>query len=193
MAKVSDWLPRIPALARKEKASLGQIREASILSNLGHGPEWANESYADYYFTSVPAYRAVQVRADAVGSARLIVGEETVNEGGRTEFIPADKEHEAQSVLDAINPWFARADYWRVIETHLLLFGSAFTFIQRAQGSVQPSLWPLHPSKMSVLQGRGSNPVTGYVRGFEYDLDGSRIPLSVDEVWWLRQIGRAHV
>jgi HK97 family phage portal protein len=187
MAKFADWLPRIPALARKEKASLGQIREASLLSNIGHGLDYALESYADYYFTSVPAYRAVQVRADAVGSARLIVGEEVVNEGGRTAFIPADKEHLAQSVLDGINPWFARADYWRVIETHLLLFGSAFTFIQRAQGLGPPSLWPLHPSKMTVLQGRGSNPVTGYVKGFQYDLDGTRIPLSVDEVWWLRR------
>ena len=134
MARLADWLPRIPALARKEKASIAQVREASILGELGHGQEFANEAYADYYLTSVPAYRAVQVRADAIGSARLLVGEETQNEGGRTEFIPAEDGHEAQTILDSINPWYARADYWRTTETHLLLFGSAFTFIQRAQG-----------------------------------------------------------
>ena len=187
LARLTDWLPRIPALARKEKASIAQVREASILGELGHGQEFANEAYADYYLTSVPAYRAVQVRADAVGSARLLIGEEARNEGGRTEFIPAPDEHEAQVVLDSINPWYARADYWRTIETHLLLFGSAFTFLQRAQGSEAPSLWPLHPSHMKVIQGRGSNPVTGYVNGFEYEVNGQRIPLSVDEVWWIRR------
>src|SRR3990167_9534297 len=166
MAKLSAWLPRIPALARKEKASLGQIREASILSNLGHGPEWANESYADYYFTSVPAYRAVQVRADAIGSARLIVGEETTNEGGRTEFIPADKEHEAQSVLDSINPWFARADYGLMLKPISCYLAAPSPSSSGRRGQLSPPYGPCTPPRCPSYRAEAQTRLRGTSRAF---------------------------
>src|SRR3990167_6738510 len=99
-----DWLPRIPALARTRvpigKAAIADIREASLLAQFG---AIAEPDYANYMATSIPAYRAVHLRSQAVSTARAVVGSMQTDEDGVSQFTAAENDP-IQDMLDRVNP-----------------------------------------------------------------------------------------
>lgn len=181
-----DWLPRIPALARARapvaKAAIADIREASLLAQFG---AIAEPDYANYMATSIPAYRAVHLRAQAVSTARAVVGMMQTDEDGVSQFTAAENDP-IQDMLDRVNPWFTHADLWYATEAHLSLNGVAFWFLDDSpEGRV---IWPLHPERVRVVPGRGANQVSSYVDHFKYMADSGReVRLGVDEVLWFRR------
>lgn len=169
------------------KASLGELRKAETAFDfIEHGADWAPKKYGTYYATNVPAYRAVQVRSDAIASARLLIGAESINaESGRKEFLPVEDTHTAQELLDRVNPWYTRGDMWRQTEAYLLLYGAAYWFIAPASNG-QQSIWGLHPDSMNVIPGRGGGP-EAWIDHFEYHIGGRILKLPVDQVLWFRR------
>ena len=130
--------------ASRQKATLGQIQAANTLGGaLGMGNEWAPESYGNYYATSVPAYRAVKLRADAVAGARLLVYQRQA--GGEPQVVSED--HPVQMLLDKVNPWWTSSDIWKATETYLSLWGSAYWWLEK-RGGQTVAIWPLRPDRV---------------------------------------------
>lgn len=164
----------------KQKATFGQLQAANTLAGaLGQGSEWTPQSYGNYYATSVPAYRAVKLRADAVASAPLVIYQRQA-EG---KSVPVAEGHPVQVLLDKVNPWWTASDIWKATETYLSLWGSAYWWLEK-RGGQTVAIWPLRPDKMRIVPGGGSMP-NEYIRGYLYQ-SNKTVPLAVDEVVWFR-------
>ena len=108
------------------KATFSQLQSANNLGGaLGLGNMWAPETYGNYYATSVPAYRAVKLRADAVASAPLLVYQRQAD----GKAVPVAENHPVQMLLDKVNPWWTASDIWKATETYLSLWGSAYWWL----------------------------------------------------------------
>ena len=132
-----------------------------------------------YYRTSVPVYRAVKLRSDAVARARLKVYR--LNRDGEQEWVgEADP---VQGLFDRVNQDWTRSRMWRAVETYLCLWGQSFRWVNRAE-SPDPSaweIWPLRPDKVKVVVGKD-----GTIAGYIHDPTGSRFAMLPDEVIWDR-------
>ncbi len=132
-----------------------------------------------YYRTSVPIYRAVKLRSDAVARARLKVYR--LNRDGEQEWVgEADP---VQGLLDRVNQDWTRSRMWRAVETYLCLWGQSFRWVNRAE-SPNPAMWeiwPLCPDKVKVVVGKD-----GTIAGYVHDPTGSRFAMLPDEVIWDR-------
>ena len=149
--------------AGRQKATLGQLQAANTLGGaLGLGNEWAPESYGNYYATSVPAYRAVKLRADAVASAPLKVYQRSPS----GEPVQVAGHHPVQVLLDKVNPWWTASDIWKATETYLSLWGSAYWWLEK-RGAEVVAIWPLRPDKMRIIAGSGQKP-NDYITGYLY-------------------------
>lgn len=187
----------------RPKTGLGPFQAASPLPETGATTDWALPQYGNYYATSVPAYRAIKLRADAIVAAPLRVYRHM--EDGATEPVPAD--HWVQSLLDLVNPWWTAIDLWRATETYLCLWGSAFWFVERVEGigpdnrrwqqrlnhpngntgAMGPRfhIWPLRPDRMRVIPdtSQGTNQ---YILGYKYTHGTKTVALTPDEIVWFR-------
>ncbi len=151
-----------------------QIRE--WLSKLG---QTTDTGPGGYYRTSVPVYRAVKLRSDAVARARLKVYR--LNRDGEQEWVGEDDP--VQGLLDRVNQDWTRSRMWRAVETYLCLWGQSFRWVNRAD-SPDPAMWeiwPLRPDKVKVVVGKD-----GTIAGYVHDPTGSRFAMLPDEVIWDR-------
>ena len=132
-----------------------------------------------YYRSSVPVYRAVKLRSDAVARARLKVYR--LNSDGEQEWVGEDDP--VQRLLDRVNQDWTRSRMWRAVETYLCLWGQSFRWVNRAD-SPDPAMWeiwPLRPDKVQVVVGKD-----GTIAGYIHDPTGSRFAMLPDEVIWDR-------
>ena len=151
-----------------------QIRE--WLSKLGQTPDTGP---GGYYRTSVPVYRAVKLRSDAVARARLKVYR--LDSDDELEWVGEDDP--VQRLLDRVNQDWTRSRMWRAVETYLCLWGQSFRWVNRAD-SPDPAMWeiwPLRPDKVQVVVGKD-----GAIAGYIHDPQGSRFAMLPDEVIWDR-------
>ena len=146
------------------------------LSKLGRTPDTGP---GGYYRSSVPVYRAVKLRSDAVARARLKVYR--LNRDGEQEWVGEDDP--VQRLLDRVNLDWTRSRMWRAVETYLCLWGQSFRWVNRAD-SPDPAMWeiwPLRPDKVQVVVGKD-----GAIAGYIHDPQGSRFAMLPDEVIWDR-------
>ncbi len=132
-----------------------------------------------YYRSSVPVYRAVKLRSDAVARARLKVYR--LDRDGEQEWVGEDDP--VQGLLDRVNLDWTRSRMWRAVETYLCLWGQSFRWVNRAD-SPDPAMWeiwPLRPDKVQVVVGKD-----GAIAGYIHDPTGSRFAMLPDEVIWDR-------
>ena len=141
------------------------------------GPQaWANRKYSEYVATSVPAYRAVTLRAQAVSAARPVVGMvEDVD--GKKSFTPIGDEHPVQVMLDAVNDMYSRSDLWYATECQLSLAGSSYWLLDSGQ------IWLLHPDRMTLVPRYDKRGLYAEIDRYEYDNEqGHTIKLDPKEV-----------
>ena len=146
------------------------------LANVGKAPAGG---LGGYYRSSVPVYRAVKLRSDAVARARLKVYR--LNPDGEREW--AGESDPTQQLLDRVNVDWTRSRMWRAVETNLCLWGQSFRWVNRAD-SRDPAaweIWPLRPDRVQVVVGRD-----GSVAGYIHDPYGSKFAMLPDEVIWDR-------
>lgn len=164
----------------KQKATFGQLQSARVVQEaFGFGATWAPEQYGNYYAISVPAYRAIKLRADAVAGARLRVYQRLAE--GKSQ--PVSDSHPVQTLLDKANPWWTSADIWKATETYLSLWGTSYWWLERQGGQIT-SIWPLRPDRMRIIAGGRTQP-NEYISGYLYE--GNRpLRFGVDEIIWFR-------
>ena len=153
----------------------------SDMGPLGVLDDRISETYAGYYFTSVPVYAAIKLRADAVARPGLKVYRvSTVHGQPRREWVGHD--HPAQELLDRVNPHWTGGDLWRATETYLNLWGESYWAVERDEAGVPIELWPLRPDRVRVVPDERE-----YIRGYVYTgPSGDSVPLAPDEVVRLR-------
>jgi len=179
--KLTDYLPRfhIPALMGPTvKASLGRV--LGVGDAIGGASAFSPEVYGEYYHRSTWAYSAIKLRADSVGSARMIV----MQRGPDGKLTPVPDSHELQQMFDYVNPWWTRSDLWRATETYLSLWGKAFWYIE-TDLSGKKSIWPLRPDRTKVVPGPGNSPVK-YIKGYLYEHGGRSTAFEPNEIVWFR-------
>jgi len=161
MSRITDWLTSRWRLITAALAPQTDVFPHQ--ADFGIGNEWANPDHADYYTRSVPIFTAVNTRATSMSLIPWNVSQRN-SDGSLTSLGP---EHPAQQILDHPNPWFSGAELRRATETFLCLYGRAFWTIEQAEdGTGRPELWPVNPSRMTVLPGTGQN--GPYIRGYIY-------------------------
>ena len=140
---------------------------------------WAQEAYGRFYATSVPVYRAVRLRADAVARARLKAYQ--LRRDGEREWV--GENHPVQRLLDKVNPWWSRNQMWKGIESYLCLYGAAFTWVNKPSPNDVTTweMWLLRPDKVAVVRDKEK-----YIKGFVYDPGGANFPMLPEEVIWDR-------
>jgi HK97 family phage portal protein len=159
-----------------------QVQNARIMTADpgGVGSEWAPKVYGEIVAKSTPAYRAVTLRASAVRSAPLKV-HRTLSDG-TSEPVP---DHDLQNLLNRVNEWWTGADLMYATELYLSIWGSCFWWLEGAsETSLPDKIWPLKPSDVKIVVGKGDE----YIRGFNYEVNGRRLPLLPEEVVWFRYI-----
>lgn len=163
------------------RATLAEIQASRGLFGLEtDSASWANPAYGDYLATSVPAYRAVTARANAVRAAPLIVGQQ--GRDGTFERVPPN--HPAQELLRRVNEWWTAADLLYVTEMYLSVWGSAYWFLEDAERGRAPSaIWPLRPDRVRIVPGPTRR---DYIRGYIYEAGSGRVSLLPEEVVWFR-------
>ena len=90
------------------------------------------------------------------------------------------KQHDALTLWDDINPFDTRQEFLELTQQHLDLTGEAWWLVLRQQG-VPKELWVLRPDRMRPIPHR-----TEFVAGYVYTIGAERIPLTRDEVIFIR-------
>ena len=141
MAAVRD---RVGGLLRRPRSGVQRANEPyAAMAKAGGGTgltteqitEWLNNlgkrqsgGVEGYYRTSVPVYRAIKLRSDAVARARLKVYR--LDSDDELEWVgEADP---VQGLLDRVNQDWTRSRMWRAVETYLCLWGNRSGGLTRA-------------------------------------------------------------
>ena len=144
----------------------------------GVGPDWAPETYGEYYAKSVLVYSAVKMRADNIIRPPLVAYQRKAN--GDKEALP--RNHPLNDLMAKVNPFWTRGDLWRATSTYLDLWGSCFWTLTRSSPSSPPTeIWPVRPDRMRIIGSKAK-----YIQGFVYEWQGRRVPLLPEEVIWFR-------
>ena len=144
------------------------------LSSAGAG--WARTEYGEYYASSVSAYAAVRLRAEALSRPPLVAHRRDAD--GNLQ--PVGAGHPLQQLMDQVNPWDTRGDLWRATEIYLSLWGSAYWALEKSD-SGRWEIWPLRPDLVSVIPDKNQ-----YIRGFVYMGANGPVAYAAEEVVWLR-------
>ena len=180
---IAGWMSRRFGRGRRESdvAPLPVISSDTTKGHLGVLDSGLPGTYAGYYFTSVPVYAAIKLRADAVARPGLKVYRvSTVHGQPSREWVGHD--HPAQELLDRVNPHWTGGDLWRATETYLNLWGESYWAVERDEAGVPVELWPLRPDRVRVVPDERE-----YIHGYVYSgPSGDSVPLAPDEVVRLR-------
>ena len=140
------------------------------------GAGWARTEYGEYYASSVSAYAAVRLRAEALSRPPLVAHRRDAD--GNLQ--PVGAGHPLQQLMDQVNPWDTRGDLWRATEIYLSLWGSAYWALEKSD-SGRWEIWPLRPDLVSVIPDKNQ-----YIRGFVYMGANGPVAYAAEEVVWLR-------
>ena len=180
---IAEWMSRRFGRGRRgsDVASLPVRSSDATQGPLGVLDSGLPGGYAGYYFTSVPVYAAIKLRADAVARPGLKVYRvSAVNGQARREWVGHD--HPAQELLDRVNPHWTGGDLWRATETYLNLWGESYWAVERDEAGVPVELWPLRPDRVRVVPDERE-----YIHGYVYSgPSGDLVALAPDEVVRLR-------
>ena len=178
-----------PLTESNQKATLEDIVRARTTGVDEDSRSWAPEVYGRQYAQSVPAYRAIYLRAQAVRSAPLQVMRRRTD--GDPE--PVEDNHPVQELLNRVNPFWSAGDLLESLETYLCLYGSAFWFLDR-EGSltgIPKTIWPLRPDRVKIIGGKVNDVQdfqnSDYIVGYEYHAGTMKVSLTTDEVVWFRR------
>jgi HK97 family phage portal protein len=180
---------RLPSWRRRAAFSEIQQARATNLDPLGVGPEWSPVKYAEFMTKSVPAYRAVHLRAQAIRSAPLNA---VITNDNDTRSTIAPPTHPLQTLIEHPNPWWTMGDILYSTEMNLALQGSAFWFRETSSdprngtGGRTTALWPLRPDRVKIVPGKQEG--DDYIKGFIYTVNGKDVPLLPEEVVWFRYV-----
>ena len=104
--------PSAPVAKQNEPLAAMQALASSGNVNNERGQDWARTVYGDYYATTVPVYRSVQLRANAVARARMKAWVRLPDDS--LEWV--GEKHPVQHFLDKVNPFWSRSNLWRGVE-----------------------------------------------------------------------------
>lgn len=171
-------------VAKASFSDIQQARTTGLDTAFGVGDSWAPTHYGSFMAQSVPAYRAIMARVNAVRSAPLRAMRRRAND--MPEELP--EVNPIQRLVTRVNPWWTSGDLVAATEMYLCLWGSAYWYIEK-QGSTPIAIWPLRPDRVRVVPSRG-NQARGddYIAGFLFEANGKTVPLLREEVVWFRYI-----
>lgn len=95
----------------------------------------------------IPVYRAISLRAGAVGSLPLEVFRRTGYH--RKEIVP-DTSRPWELLHDKPNELMPAVECWKIVEAHLSSWGNAFLWKERGPDGRIANLWPISPRRVQV-------------------------------------------
>lgn len=157
----------------------GWLLSNGALKTLTSIPGWAQRRLdggtggdaSQAYLSSAWAFRAVQLRADAVASAEIALYD---RDGERM-----DVEHPILDVLYSVNGEWNASDLWRLTESAWCVYGAAYWHKVRA-GNRVAQLFALNPRTMEVQAGADG------IRAFRQTLHGKQTDFAREDVVYFR-------
>lgn len=101
--------------------------------------------------TLIPVFRAISLRAGAVGALPLEVYKRTSE--GKALVSPTSRPW--QLLHDKPNEYMTAVECWKMVEAHLSGWGNAFLWKERGPDGRVANLWPISPRRVQV--GRSNN------------------------------------
>uniref|UniRef100_A0A6M3IG21 Putative portal protein n=1 Tax=viral metagenome TaxID=1070528 RepID=A0A6M3IG21_9ZZZZ len=134
------------------------------------------DDFNDYYSKIAAVYACVRKLATNVAMPPLVVYER--GRDGSAEAV--DSEHPLQVLLNKVNPWWTRPQFWRATETSLALHGNAF-WTWYGPGRLPTEIWWLDPTKTRAIPGKQQ-----YITGYEYRNSARIVTFAPEQMLWLR-------
>lgn len=106
--------------------------------------------------TLIPVWRAVSLRAGAVGSSPLEVFKHT---SATSKEIVSPTSRPWQLLHDKPNEYMTAVEVWKMVEAHLCTWGNAFLWKERGTDGRIANLWPISPRRVQVGRGNTGRPV----------------------------------
>lgn len=106
--------------------------------------------------TLIPVFRAISLRAGAVGSCPLEVYKRT---GYRSQEVVSQTTRPWQLLHDKPNEQMPAIEVWKMVEAHLSGWGNAFLWKERGPDGRVANLWPVSPRRVQVGRDDNNQPV----------------------------------
>lgn len=146
--------------------------------------------------TLIPVYRAINLRAGAVGSLPLEVYRRFRHPNGSAgrEVVSATS-RPWQLLHDKPNELMAAAECWKLVESHLSSWGNAFVWKERGGDGRIANLWPVDPRRVQVGRSETGRPaflVSTYATtppGQDYFAVGESVVVDDHDILHIRGLG----
>lgn len=167
--------------SKESRASVGDPATAPHWGLFGFNPSDAGKNVTPETASShATVYACVKLISETIASLPLFVFKRTLSTGERREATS----HELWPIFryspnTATDPF----TYWEMVNSHILLHGNAYDYIETAGDGTILGLWPLNPQLMEpqvVEVGTGQQVIVGYIYK---SIGHGNIPLRVDEVF----------
>lgn len=141
--------------------------------------------------TLIPVFRAITLRAGAIGSLPMEVYRRT--ESGKEQV--AHTSRPWQLLHDKPNPLMPACEMWKLVESHLSSWGNAFLWKQRGADGRVAQLWAIDPRRVQVGRSPDGTPaflVSTYATtppGQDYFAMGDQIVVDDREILHIRGLG----
>lgn len=122
----------------------------------------------------------VYVAVNRIAEAAALVPLHIYRRAGEQQI--AVERHPLEDLLDAPNPHMSRFELFEQTVGMLELTGNAYWFLAGDARGVPVEIWPLRPDRMQVVPDAHA-----YIGGYQYTIDGQRIPLAAAEVVHFRR------
>jgi HK97 family phage portal protein len=133
-----------------QRDSLSQPSEDLIAAFAGRPTASGRKVTVQNSLALIPVFRAVGLRAGAIGSLPLEVYRHTQTDG---EWEKEEVSHTArpwQLLHDKPNSLMPSSECWKMVEAHLSTWGNAFLWKERGEDGRIANLWPLSPRRVQV-------------------------------------------
>lgn len=141
--------------------------------------------------TLIPVFRAIALRAGAVGSSPMEVYRRTPE--GKSMVSPTTRPW--QLLHDKANSNMTAVEFWKIIEGHLSGWGNAFIWKERGPDNRILNLTPISPRRVQVGRDKNNQPVFQVETyaptppGMDYLNYGSQIFTDDTEILHIRALG----
>lgn len=105
--------------------------------------------------TLIPVYRAISLRAGAIGASPLEVFRRT----GEERSLAPQTSRPWQLLHDKPNELMAAPEVWKIVESHLCGWGNAFLWKERGPDGRLSNLWPISPRRVQVGRSEENKPL----------------------------------
>lgn len=186
------------ARARASRRDSFSNPSEDLIAAFGGQPSYSGKKVTPVNaMTLIPVYRAISLRAGAIGSMALEVYRNAQNPDGSAGKAKVSHASRPWQLLhDKSNSLMSAAECWKIVESHLASWGNAFLWKERGPDGRIVNLWPLDPRRVQVGRTQDAEPIflvstySATPPGQDYVAVGEQVVVDDTEILHIRGLSR---